>query len=402
MGFRISNIHEYDRFIAIDLGSYRVRASLFSLSEGKLELEGRASIRQQKKNMQEWAIIDMQWVAHTIEKAIHEACRNIDEIPENIIMAFSPATCIHDIIVSQYIREDSEHPISMDELDTMIEKIEKTSLERAKQKAKMQYAILRDDIRLISSTLTSISIDGKKIMNPIGLHGKYVRITILNIYTLASEYNIIRSILSSLKKKTISLVPMPLVLPKIIEKWEHMYDDNIYINFGYTHVTIVFDKKHEITYLDTFTMGTKMLIDMISNAYPSSSYTQTESFLMRQDPTDEEKGSREALVREYLSYTVDVLASVIHSANELIRTKHIFVSGGIFSSSWIEALFFDILSENIGYDGKHLHLGQTSETDMIPPDYTITHGLAYLGQELLYTKKDPLIRILRYTLYHYE
>jgi hypothetical protein len=60
MGFRISNIHEYDRFVAIDLGSYRVRAALYSLHEGKLELEGSASIRQHRKNMHQGTIMDMQ------------------------------------------------------------------------------------------------------------------------------------------------------------------------------------------------------------------------------------------------------------------------------------------------------------------------------------------------------
>jgi cell division protein FtsA len=168
--------------------------------------------------MYQGTIMDMQGVSHTIEKAIYEACKNIDEIPENIIMAFSPAMCIHDIMVSQYIREDGDHPISMDELDTMIEKIEEASLKRARERAKKEYAVLHDDIRLISSTLTSISIDGKQITNPIGFRGKHVRINVLNIYTLASEYNIIRSILSSLKKKTISLVPIPLIFSKVIEK----------------------------------------------------------------------------------------------------------------------------------------------------------------------------------------
>ena len=50
----------------------------------------------------------------------------------------------------------------------MIVKIEKSSLIRAKIKAKKEYAIVHDDIRLISSTLTSIMIDGKQVANPIG------------------------------------------------------------------------------------------------------------------------------------------------------------------------------------------------------------------------------------------
>lgn len=58
--------------------------------------------------------------------------------------------------------------------------------------------------------------------------------------------------------------------------------------------------------------------------------------------------------------------------------KNIFVSGGIFSSAWIESLFFDILSSNIGYDGKNLHLAETPMMGKISREYLITHGLSYL------------------------
>lgn len=85
-----------------------------------------------------------------------------------MILAFSPEVCIYDTITTQYIRSDKEAPLSMQEIDTMIEKIEYDSHIRAKEKAKQQYGLRTDDIRLLSSTLTSIFIDDKKIMNPIG------------------------------------------------------------------------------------------------------------------------------------------------------------------------------------------------------------------------------------------
>ena len=36
------------------------------------------------------------------------------------------------------------------------------------------------------------------------------------------------------------------------------------------------------------------------------------------------------------------------------------------------------------------------------PDSIMCYALAILAEELLVTKKDPLIRILRYVLYNYE
>jgi hypothetical protein len=38
----------------------------------------------------------------------------------------------------------------------------------------------------------------------------------------------------------------------------------------------------------------------------------------------------------------------------------------------------------------------------VEKEYLLTHGLSLLGSELLFVKKDPLIRLLRYALYHYE
>jgi hypothetical protein len=111
--------------------------------------------------------MDMQGVAETIEKSMHEACRGVDTLPEEIIIGFSPVVCIGDTISSQYIRHDPGEPLTMDELDVMIEKIEKTSLLRVKNKAKSEFAIVRDDIRLISSTITGIMIDGNIVTQPL-------------------------------------------------------------------------------------------------------------------------------------------------------------------------------------------------------------------------------------------
>ncbi len=402
MSFRIANIHEYDQFIAIDLGSYRVRASLYGLNDGHLVHEGSASVRQNRKNFLDGTITDMQWVAITIEKAIHEVCKNSHEIPEDIILAFSPAVCIYDTVTTQYIRTQNEETLSMQEIDTMIEKIEQTSLFHAKEKAKIQYGLIHDDIRLISSTLTEIFVDGKHVTNPIGFTGTQVRITVLNVFCLASEFNIIRSIISSLKKRTISLVPMPLIFPKITEIGEQLYDDTIYIDIGYMHTTFIFEKKSSVESFETFPFGSKMYTEMLSGAFPKTSYIEIENIITRVKPSSIEKETRESLAREYLSYVIDILLSLLERNKHSPQHKNIFVSGGIFSSEWIENMFFEILNSYSHYEGKHLHLANTQNTPRESKEYLITEWLSLLAQELLFRKKDPLIRILRYALYHYE
>jgi cell division ATPase FtsA len=224
------------------------------------------------------------------------------------------------------MREDESAPLSMEELDTMIEKIEKASLQRAKEKAKTEYGVIHDDIRLISSTLTSIVIDGKNVTHAIGLPGKYVRIHVLNIFAPASEYNVLRSIIASLKKRPISLVPIPLLFSKIIEKTKMSEEETIFIDIGYTHVTIVFQKNQEITFFDTFEIGSKMLIDILQSAFPDMSYTAIENLLMRQNPTSDESLARESATSEYLSYVIDTFLSVLVRSGEMVKMQNICIS----------------------------------------------------------------------------
>ena len=73
------------------------------------------------------------------------------------------------------------------------------------------------DLKLISSSLTSIYIDGKRISNPIGFTGKDIRFTILNIYAPMVDFENLHMVINSLDRKTISLVPKTVLYPKILE-----------------------------------------------------------------------------------------------------------------------------------------------------------------------------------------
>jgi cell division ATPase FtsA len=140
----------------------------------------------------------------------------------------------------------------MSEIDSMIKKIEYESLERARDRSKKQYGIIHDDIRLISSTITSITIDGKSVTNPLGFSGSQIRIRVLNVFSPSSEFNILRSIITSLGKRMISVVPTPLLFSKITERSEYVLENNLFLDIGYMHTTIVLESRNEIIAFETF------------------------------------------------------------------------------------------------------------------------------------------------------
>ncbi len=118
----------------------------------------------------------------------------------------------------------------MNEVDEMVKKIEKNSFDRVRSKAKETYGIVHDDLKLVSSTITMIELDGRSVTNPIGFSPKKVRLSILNIFAPASEFNVVRSVASHVGKNIISLIPIPLVFPKILEKTDYIGTDTCVID----------------------------------------------------------------------------------------------------------------------------------------------------------------------------
>ena len=76
----------------------------------------------------------MQGVAATIEQAILQASKDLDHIPEDIIISFPSSDFLFDSITTQYTRADPSSTLTMQELDTMIKKLNTQSYARAREK----------------------------------------------------------------------------------------------------------------------------------------------------------------------------------------------------------------------------------------------------------------------------
>ena len=239
MAFHFAHIHDYERFLSIDVGSFRVRVGVYAIEQSELKEISYATVRQNRKNFRENLIVDMRGVMQTIEQTILQASQSLESIPEHAILSFSSGDLLHDSMTTQYMRADENSTITMQELDVMIKRIEAESYSRTRKKAQRQKVTFLDDLRLVSSTIVSISIDGKKVTNPIGMIGKRVTLNLLNIFAPASEFNVLRSIVSSLDKKIISLIPTPLILPKIIEKTSYAEERSCIVDIGYAYTSVI-------------------------------------------------------------------------------------------------------------------------------------------------------------------
>lgn len=78
---------------------------------------------------------------------------------------------LHQVLFHQkdlsYIRAKQDENISLEELDYIIAKAERESLHEAKLEIKNKTGYSEVDMKLITSSITSMSIDDFKVSNPI-------------------------------------------------------------------------------------------------------------------------------------------------------------------------------------------------------------------------------------------
>ena len=230
MGFQIKTLSENDRFFAIDIGSTRIKVLLCALESGKLTILENASIRQSRKHMQGGDISDLQGVSEALQKVLYKIEKNQNGEIKDCIFSIQSPSLVADSFSMNYVRDKESSPLGMEEIDSMVAKIEQKSLEKAKPKILGQVAEDESQMKLITTSLTSITIDGKKVSNPIGFTGKNVNLTVCNVFLPVTTFHLYSSIARNIDRRVLSFVPTPIALPKAQNESLEIFDPNGFVN----------------------------------------------------------------------------------------------------------------------------------------------------------------------------
>lgn len=358
-------------------------------------------MRQSKKNVIDGEIADLYGVSETIKKAISKAWEHLDEIPSDIVISLGSTLTFTDIIHMNYIRENPESPITMEEVDHIVKKVEHTSLDRVKGKIRERTGIIESEMKLITTSIISIMVDGKKLGNPIGFTGKSIKLGVINVFVPLTYVNMIQNIGRGLSKNIISLIPSIITLPKLIEEKDENFDFNCCIDFGASKTTITVSNRGEILWDNTLAFGFWLLEEIFKQKEWKLGYLDIEHHIahMEQTYTD--------FKEVYDSFFSVLFDAIFIAATDI--TKQLFLKN-IFTSWWWVSPFLQkkleeyLQTKSIGND---IHIEQSLTTiDNISPydigSFSQVYSLAKATAEMLLLKKDPIARILRYIIYRYE
>ncbi len=169
--------------LGLDIGTEFVKAVLAKPhKKGDLEILGVGKAKQQDGSMFAGAVADIPAVVSACEEALVQVEDAAGERADTTVVGVAGELIKGNTTTVHYARKDPNKPITESEMSEIVRKVQQKAGEVAKKTVALETGNDNVEVRLINSAIVSLTIDGYKIMNPIGFKGSDVSLLIYTAF----------------------------------------------------------------------------------------------------------------------------------------------------------------------------------------------------------------------------
>ena len=199
--------------LALDIGTEFVKAVIAEkTSDDNLNIIGVAKEHQSMGNMYAGAIADIQAVVSTCEKALSRAEEMAGVVSRTCVVGIAGELIKGNTRTVRYKRKDSNKPISDNEMQQIIQKVQDKAGEQARQEIALETDNPEVEVRLINSAIVSLSIDGYKVSNPIGFKGTDLMIQFYTAFAPLVHISAIEKVCAELNLDLLAVAVEPFAV----------------------------------------------------------------------------------------------------------------------------------------------------------------------------------------------
>ena len=199
--------------LALDIGTEFVKAVIAERTEDdNLIMIGVGKEHQNMGNMYAGAIADIPAVVSTCEKALSNAEGMAGVISKTCVVGIAGELIKGNTRTVRYRRKDSNKPISDQEMQLIIHRVQDKAGEQAKQEIALETDNPEVEVRLINSAIVSLSIDGYKVSNPIGFKGSDLMIQFYTAFAPLVHISAIEKVCAELNLDLLAVAVEPFAV----------------------------------------------------------------------------------------------------------------------------------------------------------------------------------------------
>ena len=254
-------------YLTLDIGSVYIKAVIFSVEDGKINILGYGKHQQKEIAIKEGIIQDLSLVVENCELAITQASLQAGVRPAETVIGLAGEQIKGFTTIVQFERNNPKSKISEKEIMNIVEKVQETAYKSSLQKFRDEIG--RDDleIKLINAALTHIMLDGNVAEDPIGFPGQKMQMGVFNAYTPLVQIGNLQKLAAKLGVDLIGIATEPYTLADIVIPKDDLDFGAIILDIGGDTTNLIIIQNQEVVGTRMFALGGRSISNSIAKEF---------------------------------------------------------------------------------------------------------------------------------------
>ncbi len=258
---------------ALDIGTEFAKALVFEIDDqGHGTVRGVGRKRQGLSHMQSGTVADIAAVVDNCSIALQEAEEMAGFRPTQVVIGIAGELVKGFTTTNSQERKKPDQPITESELQKLIDAVQQDALREAERAITWETGLPHVDVRLVHAAVTSASIDGYAVTNPVGFRGRYVKIGIFDAFAPLVHLGALESVASQLDLELIQVVAEPYAVARVLGAEQVQQAGAIFIDIGGGTTDVALVRQGGIEGTRMFALGgrafTKSIADRLDLPFP--------------------------------------------------------------------------------------------------------------------------------------
>lgn len=224
------NFDEYA--ISLDIGTEFVKTLIFKVEGDKAKVIGVGKQRQRLADIQGGVVTDIYGVIRNCEAALEQAATQAKIMPEQVVIGIAGELVKGITMDVKYVREDQNAKITREELEKIVQKIQKETFEKARKILAFETGHKEINVKLVNAAIVDVKIDGYHVTNPLGFQGKEVQVSVFNAFAPNVHLGALQTIAESMDLDLLSIAAEPFAVARCMGSDQSSDFSAIFIDIG--------------------------------------------------------------------------------------------------------------------------------------------------------------------------
>ena len=218
---------------ALDVGTEFAKALVFEIdAEGRGTVRGVGRKRQGLAHMQSGTVADIAAVVDNCAVALQEAEEMAGFRPTQVVIGIAGELVKGFTTSHSQERRKPDVPITDAELQKLIDGVQRAALIEAERAITWETGLPNVDVRLVHAAVTSASIDGYAVTNPVGFQGRHVKIGIFNAFAPLVHLGALESVAAQLDLELLEIVAEPYAVARVLASEQVQQAGALFVDIG--------------------------------------------------------------------------------------------------------------------------------------------------------------------------